>query len=96
MSWQLRFSFSAASSAFARQPVQYPSPVDYNPPTVTQCIAWGYLNQRCQECTNAIVQGVPQPYQTCKYTTTRSNCACTVNAKEAVGCTGAIGDCTYY
>jgi hypothetical protein len=86
----------AATSVFARQPAQTLNPVDFNPPTVTKCIAYGYLNQRCQECVTATVNGVPQNYQTCQYATRRSNCACTFNAKEAVGCTGAIGDCTYY
>jgi hypothetical protein len=86
----------AASSVFARQPIQYPTPVDYNPPTVTQCIAYGYLNQRCQQCVTTVVNGVPQEYQVCQFSTTRANCACTFNPRETVGCTGAIGDCIYY
>jgi hypothetical protein len=84
-----------AASAFARPPVQHPTPVDPNPPTVTACIAYGYLNQRCQKCLHEMD---PHGYEvgTCYYTTAKSGCACTWNTTEAVGCVDVQGVCTYY
>lgn len=92
-----------ACPAFAREPIQQPTPVeDYNPPSVTACTAYAANNQACRNCQNFVDRNgneIPDS-KYCAFVTESAACSCVNNGSgtggNGTGCVGNRGACTYH